>query len=271
VSELVAILSGLGALLAERAVAAARRAHVRGRVVHVHRVSSTGGTRSIDRRVIVVPVVLAVAGLLLLGPVGAIAGIGVAIAVRRLSGRRRQRVTAARLQEQLADAVAAMASAVRAGMSVPQAISYAADEADVPAKDHLIRVIQEVGVGVPVADAVSAWADRADSDDARLVSGALNLHRRSGGDLPAVLDQVATAVRERVAVGREVRALTAQARLSGLILGLLPIGFFAFLWVTSRRDIQGALATPLGLGSVVLGLILEGGAFLWIRRLLEIA
>jgi Flp pilus assembly protein TadB len=67
-----------------------------------------------------------------------------------------------------------------------------------------------------------------------------------------------------------VHALTAQARLSGLILGLLPIGFFAFLWLTSRRDIQGALATPVGLGSVTLGLLLEGGAFLWIRRILEI-
>jgi tight adherence protein B len=86
-----------------------------------------------------------------------------------------------------------------------------------------------------------------------------------------VLDQVAATIRDRVAAAREVRALTAQARLSGLILGLLPVGFFAFLWLTSRRDIEGALGTPVGIGSVLLGLVMEGVAFLWIRHLLEVA
>ena len=67
-----------------------------------------------------------------------------------------------------------------------------------------------------------------------------------------------------------MRALTAQARLSGVILGLLPIGFFAFLWVTSRRDIEAALGTTAGLVAVVLGLTLEAVAFVWMRRLLEV-
>jgi tight adherence protein B len=271
VTGLVAILSGLAALLAERGVAVARRRGARTRVVPADRRDPAAAKVSIDPRAFLAPFMLAVAGMLVLGPVGAAAGAGTTLVVRRLAQRRGRRAAGARLQEQLADAVAAIASAVRSGMSVPQAISYAGDEADPPVKDHLDRITEDVGLGVPVADAVSAWAERVDNDDARLVSGALDLHRRSGGDLPAVLDQVATAVRERVAAGREVRALTAQARLSGLILGLLPIGFFAFLFVTSRRDIRGALGTPLGLGSVAIGLVLEGAAFLWIRRLLEIA
>jgi Flp pilus assembly protein TadB len=65
--------------------------------------------------------------------------------------------------------------------------------------------------------------------------------------------------------------MTAQARLSGAILGMLPIGFFAFLWLTSRSEIEGALGTPAGAACVVLGLALDGVAFMWIRRLLEIA
>src|SRR2546428_507434 len=107
-------------------------------------------------------------------------------------------------------------------------------------------------------------------DDARLLGPAVDLHRRGGGDLPLVRAQVAGPILERVAAAREVRALTAQARLSGLILGLLPVGFFAFLWLTSRRDIEGALSTPTGLICIALGLLMEGLAFLWIRRLLEI-
>jgi tight adherence protein B len=125
--------------------------------------------------------------------------------------------------------------------------------------------------GAPAATAVAAWTDRVGTDDARLLGSVLELHRKNGGDLPAVLDQVAGAIRERVAASREVRALTAQARLSGLILGLLPIGFFAFLWLTSRREIEGALATTAGIASIAIGLVLEIGAFVWIRRLLEVA
>ena len=59
--------------------------------------------------------------------------------------------------------------------------------------------------------------------------------------------------------------------MSGWILGVLPVGFFAFLWLTSRRDIEGALGTPAGMVSVGLGLLLEVAAFLWIRSLLEVA
>ena len=77
-------------------------------------------------------------------------------------------------------------------------------------------------------------------------------------------------LRERRAAHREVRALTAQARLSGVILGLLPIGFFAFLMLTSRNEMLEAIATPLGGAALGIGLGLEVLAFLWIRHLLEV-
>ncbi len=85
-----------------------------------------------------------------------------------------------------------------------------------------------------------------------------------------VLDQVGVTLRERRAAAQEVRALTAQARLSGAILGFLPIGFFGFLWLTSRSDIEGAFRTPAGIAAVTVGLAMEGLAFLWIRHLLEV-
>ncbi len=118
---------------------------------------------------------------------------------------------------------------------------------------------------------MAGWIERVGTDDAHLLGAAFELHRRSGGDLPSVLDQVGAAIRDRVAAAREVRALTAQARLSGLILGLLPIAFFVFLWLTSRRDIEAALGTSAGRVAVVLGITLETVAFVWIRRLLEVA
>jgi tight adherence protein B len=185
--------------------------------------------------------------------------------------RRRNTRLAAALDEQLADAVRSLAAGTRAGLSVPQAIAFAAREGEPPLATALARIVDSVGLGGGLDDALERWATEVGTDDAKLVVGVLALHRRSGGDLPRVLDQVAATLRERSSAAREVRALTAQARLSGAVLGLLPIGFFAFLWMTSRADIEGAFDSPIGIGAVVAGLVLEGVAFLWIRSLLEVA
>ena len=85
-----------------------------------------------------------------------------------------------------------------------------------------------------------------------------------------MLDGVVATLRERRAAVREVRALTAQARLSGAILGTLPIGFFGFLLLTSRTEMLAAISTPLGRTAVAVGVALELAAFLWIRHLLEV-
>ena len=269
-NALAIALLGVAALCAEGSSRAARRADARRR--------ARGGAtpppetpRSVDVRAICITFVVGLAAFVVAGPLGGAIGAAVAIAVRRVRRLRGRRTLTVRRDEQLADAVTAMTAAVRAGMSVPQAIGYAMRESGPPVADELARLVGDVEVGIPLGEAVDAWADRTGSEDAQLVAGALDLHRKSGGDLPAVLDQVAATIRERVAVGRETRALTAQARLSGWILGVLPIGFFAFLWLTSRHDIEGALATPAGLGSVLLGLTLEAGAFVWIRSLLDVS
>lgn len=227
--------------------------------------------RQLDVRQAWIPMVLVVAGFVAGRVVGAAIAIVAWLGMRRAGVSRSRRAATVIRDEQLADAVGALTSAIRAGLSVPQALAYTAREAEPPLADDLGVLVASLDAGVPAAEAVAAWTERVGTDDARLLGSVLELHRRTGGDLPAVLEQVSATLRERVAAGREVRALTAQARLSGLILGLLPIGFFAFLWVTSRREIEGALGTTAGVASIAVGLGLEVGAFLWIRRLLEVA
>jgi Flp pilus assembly protein TadB len=210
------------------------------------------------------------AGWLVARAFGLVLAIGACVGARRIRARRASRVSPIVVQERTADAIGALAAAVRSGASLAQAIRYAARESAPPASDDLEHVVRALDTGVALDEALASWGDRRPSADTDLLIGALELHRTSGGDLPAVLDQVAATIRERVGIAREVRSLTAQARLSAWILGLLPIGFFAFLWVTSRHDIEGALTTPVGLICVGVGLALEGGAFLWIRSLLEV-
>ena len=204
------------------------------------------------------------------GPVLALAGAA-GIGVGRYAFRRRMRASVRRRAgEQLADAVGAMSAGLRAGLSLAQSFAYARDESDEPLRSALASLVDKIDVGTPVGEALSDWADAQGSDDAVLIVGVLDLHRRSGGDLPIVLDGLAGTLRERRAAHRDVRALTAQARLSGVILGTLPIGFFGFLLLTSRREMLDAIATPLGKTTLGLGLGLEILAFPWIRHLLEV-
>lgn len=216
------------------------------------------------------PLVAAGGGWLLGGGIAAALGVVVTLVGAGMLRRRAAARIAAALDDELADAVRSLAAGMRAGLSVPQAIAYAAREGEPPLADGLARIVDRVELGGELEDALGDWANQIGTDDARLVVGVLALHRRSGGDLPRVLDQVAATLRERSSAAREVRALTAQARLSGAILGLLPIGFFGFLWMTSRSDIEGAFASPIGVGAMAGGVVLEAVAFLWIRSLLEV-
>ena len=189
---------------------------------------------------------------------GAVAGVAAPAAIRR--GRETKRE--AQVEAQLAEATAAIAAALRSGLSLQQSIRFASDEGEPPVSRDLARVLEREALGVPLQQCLERWASQDPGPDVRLVASVLQLHHRVGGESPVVLDQVARTVRLRRAAAGELRSLTAQARLSGTVLGLLPVGFFAFMSLVSRHDVQRA--------SIVVGLVLDAGAFLWIRKLLAV-
>jgi tight adherence protein B len=265
---MIGLASGLLALagvLAERAIAIGRAERL-ARRFGVERPARPSWS---PNRWVVIGLGVAL-GVIVAGPVIGFGGAGcVALTVflirrRRRSGRRQ------RAAEQVADAVSAVAAGLRAGLSLPQAFAYARDEAEEPLRGELADLVDAIDTGTPIADALTEWADAHGSEDVRLIAGVLDLHRRSGGDLPAVLDGLTSTLRERRSAERDVRALTAQARLSGTILGLLPIGFFGFLLLTSRHEMLEAIGTPIGGTALGIGLGLELVAFVWIRHLLEV-
>jgi len=125
-------------------------------------------------------------------------------------------------------------------------------------------------MGMPLGASIDIWAGGEEGADFRLTASVLQLHRRIGGDLPSVLDRVAHTLSERRAAAREASSLTAQARLSGAILGFLPIGFFLFLTLLSPKDMAAAYRSPAGVIAIVGGFAMQGAAFLWIRSLLRV-
>jgi tight adherence protein B len=131
-------------------------------------------------------------------------------------------------------------------------------------------MLDERSIGTDLGSSLNGLADAIDTDDARLLVLILLTHARSGGNLASALHEVATTIKYRVEARRELRAMTAQGRISGAILGALPIGFFVILAVTSGNDLAPVYRSPAGIAMVVAGLVLEGMAYLWIRRLLQV-
>lgn len=206
----------------------------------------------------------------LLGPVGLVAGAAAGWASPSVHGRRRERRRAEALERQLAEVVETAALAVRSGLSVMQALEFSAGEAGPPMDEVLERFLDERRLGVPLDQCLRRFADTLDTDDARMFVLILSIHQRSGGNVAGALEEVSNAVHHRVAVRRELRALTAQGRVSGAVLGALPIAFFLVLAASSQRDLAPVYRSPAGIAMLALGLGLEGVAYLWIRRLLRV-
>jgi tight adherence protein B len=263
-----AVVSGAATALAVIAAATAFSAIRRDRVT----VASSGPRPPVPP--VVKAVVAGIAGALVGGAIAGAAGIVIvgigSAAIPFVTARRRNAKRDALIEEQLLDLVTSLASSMRSGRSLEQALTSAADEIRSPLGPTLRELVDTVALGVPLDDALERWSTRLGSDEARLVVGVLRLHRRAGGALTGPLDEVAATLRSRRSASRELRSLTAQARLSAAILGLLPVGFFLFLSVVSRRDIEDAIRTPAGTGAIAVGITMQAAAFVWIRSLLRV-
>lgn len=204
------------------------------------------------------------------GVVGSLGAIAVVLSAPAMVARRRRRRREIATQERLAEAVSLIASAMRSGRSLHQAIELAASDSDPLLGSTFRRLADRTGLGDPMDESIDGWARDVGGADARLVAGVLKLHRRTGGSLAASLENLAGTLRDRRASARELGSLTAQARLSATILGLLPIGFFLFLSVIARGDLEAAYQTPTGVAAIGLGFALQGAAYVWIRHLLRV-
>ncbi len=215
-------------------------------------------------------VFLAIAGFHVAGPVaGVVAGAGGAwlpVGTERRTKRRRRE----RLDEQFAEYVEATAMAVRGGLSIRQAMEFAAEETEEPLAALLQRVLSDQRLGSSFDRALDRLAEELPTNETQLLVLVLRVHSRSGGNLADSLDEVASSIRHRMTSRRELHALSAQGRMSGSILALLPLVFFVVLAATSRSDMAPVLRSPAGIALVSSGLALQGLGYVWIRSLLRV-
>lgn len=154
------------------------------------------------------------------------------------------------------------ARALRSGASVLTALDGVA--AELP-ETGLRAVVSRVRGGLSLADALDDWV--ADTPDRRTAAALLVLGHTSGAAMAASLDRAAASLRQRQALGDEIRALTSQTRTSGMVVAAAPAGFAVVVTLVDTGAMGGLLATPVGLASLVVGLALEGLGLWWMARL----
>jgi tight adherence protein B len=226
-----------------------------------------GSAGSYGATVVASGLTLGLFGSRLAGPVGALAGMaGGPLAVEAWLARRRS-ASAALADEQLREAALAMASAVRAGMSVRQAVDEAATEMDPPLGPRLGEAVRRAAMGESLTASLATLRDIA--PDAGLLISLLDVHRRAGGELPGLLEEVAAIISQRVEARRRIRALTAQGRASGAVLAVLPVAFVTLLSGSAGGGLGAFYRTGTGAALLAAGLLCQVLGFLWIRRIVR--
>ena len=171
---------------------------------------------------------------------------------------------------QMGDALMIIANSMRSGFSFLQAMDLVHKEMPNPIAREFARTFQEINLGTPTEQALVNMAGRVDSDDLDMVVTAVLIQRQVGGNLAEVLDKIAHTIRERIRIKGEIKALTAQGRISGLVVGLLPLALGAALFLLNPGYISLLFTTVPGLIMVAASLIAQGTGFFLIRRIVDI-
>ena len=204
---------------------------------------------------------------------GPLLGLALLVAVP-LGGKLLLKFRASRRQaafaDQLDDSLQLMAGSLRAGHSLLRAVDSVASEADAPTSEEFSRIVNETRVGRDLNDALEEVAERMGSDDFTWVAQAIAIHREVGGNLAEVLDAVGHTIRERNAIRRQVKALSAEGKLSAIVLMALPFGVTGFISMTNPGYIAKFTQSLTGYALLAGAgfMLLVGG--LWLRSTVRI-
>ena len=210
-------------------------------------------------------------------PIALLVGALVGFMLPRLWLGRRKSGRLGAFNKQLPDTITLLANALRAGSSFLQAIELVVRESRPPVSTEFSRVIREVNLGLPFEQALENMVRRVRSDDLELMATAISIQHTVGGNLAEILDSIAYTIRERVRIQGEIKTLTAQQRLSGYVVGFMPIALGGFLFVAAPSFMEPMFKNPpdvLGLPAGVVILIFGGVmmfiGFMLIRKIVDI-
>lgn len=173
-------------------------------------------------------------------------------------------------ENQLTDGLILLANSLRAGASFPQAIELLANDSKPPLSEEFAKVTYEIRLGIPLIQALSNLKERVKSKELDMVVTTVSIGHETGGNIPELLITISNTLRERNKIQGKIRALTAQGRMSGYIVGSMPFILMFTLYFMDAESISPMFNTTIGqLMLVVVIVMITIGAIL-IRKIVDI-
>jgi tight adherence protein B len=183
---------------------------------------------------------------------------------------RKQRMRMVDFNDGLLDMLSTIIGSLRAGFSFMQALRTVVDESEGPIREESEIVLKEMQYGTSMEDALNEWKERMPSEDLDLMIEAILIQRQIGGNLAIVLETIVQTIRDRLRIQRQVTTLTAQGRLSGIVIGLLPFVLGLMIYFIEPNYIGSLFHNTIGLIMVGAGLISGAVGFFFVRKLTTI-
>ncbi|HZK57083.1 MAG TPA: type II secretion system F family protein [Clostridia bacterium] len=173
-------------------------------------------------------------------------------------------------EKQLEGSLQVLANGVRSGFSFQQALNNLSKDMPDPLGAEFRAANREIRLGIDVETAFSKIAQRMDSEDIEILTAAIIIQQQVGGSLSTILDSISGTIRDRLNMKALVRTLTAQGRISGLIIGVIPIGLLGIISVVNPEYTEIFFNTTYGHILLAIAIVLESIGFLVIRKIIDI-
>lgn len=172
--------------------------------------------------------------------------------------------------EQFPDALIMMSRSLKAGHSLTSAMQLISQDMAEPIAGLFRIVYEQQMLGLGVRESLATMMERMESVDLRFFITAVTLHHEIGGNLAEILDKLAHTIRERLRIRREVRVFTAQARLSGYVLSILPVATFAIFYMLLPHYEEVLIKTRMGIYLLLIALAAQIAGYLIMRKITNI-
>jgi tight adherence protein B len=202
---------------------------------------------------------------------GGAIGVGIGLVLPSLAMRYLRKRRLNRLEDQLVGGIQTLASGVRAGLNLVQAMELVARDGPIPLRQEFAHLLREYEYGMSLEEAMDTAAARIGSGDFRLLFAALQTHRERGGNLGETLDRIAASIREIQRLEGRIKALTAQGRATARWLGAMPVVVLAVLYFfVDAEGVRTLFADGIGKAIILAIVALNVVGFLWVRKIVSV-
>ncbi|PKM60076.1 MAG: type II secretion protein F [Firmicutes bacterium HGW-Firmicutes-4] len=173
-------------------------------------------------------------------------------------------------EQQLIDAISIMSSCLKAGLTFQQALVSISTEMPNPISEEFGRVVKELKLGSSIETSLTRLSDKIGSQNFMMIVSAILIQRQTGGNLSEILTNISGTIKERFKIKNEIKVLTATARTSGLVVGLMPLVIILVFLLFNPDYVTIFFKSNLGIAMIVIAIIMEIIGFLIIRKIVNI-